>query len=214
MLTAEAQRHPRRADERDRLIRYAKLLAWSSLLWMTAEGIIAVVAGILANSIALIGFGIDSAIEGIASVIIIWRFWGSRALSDHAEHRAQKLVAVSFFLLAPYVGIEAIRALASGSEPDVSWIGIGLTCASIVFMPLFGVAKQRVGARLSSAATTGEGSQNLLCAYLSVAVLVGLAANALFGAWWADPAAALVIAGVAIREGLESWRGEGCRDSC
>ena len=198
--------------ERTRLVRLAKLLAWSSLAWMTAEGVIAVVAGISAGSIALIGFGIDSAIEGLASVIIIWRFSGARAFSEEAERRAQKLVAISFFLLAPYVAIEAIRTLATGSEPEVSWLGIGLTTASLILMPFFGVAKRRVGARLRSEATVGEGTQNILCAYLSVAVLVGLAANAIFGAWWADPLAALVIAGVAVREGLESWRGEECCD--
>ena len=198
--------------ERTRFVRLAKLLAWSSLAWMTAEGVIAVVAGISAGSIALIGFGIDSAIEGLASVIIIWRFSGARAFSEEAERRAQKLVAISFFLLAPYVAIEAVRTLATGSEPDVSWLGIGLTTASLILMPFFGVAKRRVGARLRSGATVGEGTQNILCAYLSVAVLVGLAANAIFGAWWADPLAALVIAGVAVREGLESWRGEECCD--
>lgn len=177
---------------------------------MTAEGVIAVIAGILANSIALIGFGIDSGIEGIASVIIIWRFWGHRALSETSERRAQRLVAVSFFLLAPYVAVEATRTLITGSEPETSWLGIGLTIGSVIFMPLFGIAKRRVGAALGSAATAGEGTQNILCAYLSVAVLVGLGANALLGWWWADPVAALVIGVVAMREGVEAWRGEEC----
>jgi divalent metal cation (Fe/Co/Zn/Cd) transporter len=196
--------------ERNRLVRRARLLAWSSLLWMTAEGAIAIGAGIAAGSIALIGFGIDSAIEGIASVVIIWRFWGKRALSEAAERRAQKLVAVQFFILAPYVAIEAVRTLVTGDEPDVSGLGIALTAVSLVLMPYFGVAKRRVGARLGSRATTGEGMQNILCAYLSAAVLAGLVANALLGWWWADPVAALVIAAVAVREGLESWRGEDC----
>jgi divalent metal cation (Fe/Co/Zn/Cd) transporter len=208
-VTAEAQ-SAQFAAERDRLVRRARLLAWASLLWMTAEGVVAVVAGILAGSIALIGFGFDSAIEGMASVVIIWRFWGARALSERAERRAQKLVAVQFFILAPYVAVEALRTLLTASEPDVSWLGIGLTAASAVAMPWFGVAKQRVGAKLQSAATRAEGTQNLLCAYLAVAVLAGLALNAALGWWWADPLAALVIAGVAVREGLESWRGEEC----
>lgn len=177
---------------------------------MTAEGVIAVVAGILAGSIALIGFGFDSAIEGVASVIIIWRFWGARALSEKAERRAQKLVAVQFFILAPYVAIEAVRTLVMSSEPEVSWLGIALTASSAIAMPWFGIAKQRVGAKLNSAATRSEGVQNLLCAYLALAVLAGLVLNAAFGWWWADPLAALVIAGVAVREGLESWRGEDC----
>ena len=198
------------SGERDRLIRQAKLLAWTSLAWMTAEGVIAVVAGVLANSVALIGFGVDSAIEGLASVIIIWRFWGSRALSETAERRAQKAVAISFFLLAPYVAVEAIRALVTSSEPETSWLGISLTIASAIAMPFFGVAKKRVGAKLNSAATAGEGMQNLICAYLAVGVLVGLLANTAFGLWWLDPIVALGIAGLAIHEGREAWEGEEC----
>jgi divalent metal cation (Fe/Co/Zn/Cd) transporter len=206
--TAHAERLA--ATDRNRLIRLAKLLAWSSLVWMTAEGVIAVVAGILAGSIALIGFGIDSAIEGVASVVIIWRFWGARALSEAAEKRAQKLVAVQFFILATYVGIESVRALVTGHEADVSWLGIGLTAVSAVLMPAFAVAKRRVGNALGSRATAAEGMQNMLCAYLSLAVLAGLAVNAAFGWWWADPLAGLLIAGVAVREGREGWRGEDC----
>ncbi|MBD0330601.1 MAG: hypothetical protein ICV64_10930 [Thermoleophilia bacterium] len=202
------------AAGRRRLVRRAQLLAWGSLVWMTAEGAIAVTAGVLAGSIALIGFGIDSAIEGVASVVIIWRFWGRRALSEAAERRAQKLVAVQFFLLAPYVAVESLRTLATQSEPEASWLGIGLTAASAVSMPLFGIAKRRVGNALGSSATVSEGAQNMLCAYLSLAVLAGLALNAVLGWWWADPAAALFIAYVAVREGLLSWRGEACCDAC
>lgn len=209
-ITAEAVRTPLAPAERARLVRYAKLLAWSSLAWMTAEGLIAVAAGIAAGSIALIGFGIDSAIEGMASVIIIWRFWGTRALSEPAERRAQKLVAISFFLLVPYVAIEAVRALVTGHEAQTSWLGVGLTIASAAFMPAFGIAKQRIGAQLGSAATSAEGTQNMLCAYLSIAVLAGLLGNTLLGWWWLDPLAALFIAYVAMREGRKAWRGEEC----
>jgi len=198
------------APRREQLVRYAQLLAWFSLVWMTAEGAIAVVAGITAGSIALIGFGIDSAIEGIASVIIIWRFWGARALSETAERRAQRLVALSFFLLAPYVALESVRALVTGHEAETSWLGIGLAIASAVLMPAFGIAKRRVGAQLGSTATAAEGTQNMLCAYLSVAVLVGLLGNTLLGAWWLDPLAGLFIAYVAVREGRETWEGEEC----
>lgn len=207
---AEATRAALAPAERDRLIRWARLLAWSSLVWMTAEGVIAVVAGIAAGSIALIGFGLDSAIEGMASVIIIWRFWGARALSERAERRAQKLVAVQFFILAPYVAIESVRALVIGHEAETSWLGIGLTIVSAALMPAFGIAKQRVGEKLGSAATKAEGTQNLLCAYLSVAVLAGLLGNTLVGAWWLDPLAGLFIAYVAVKEGREAWRGEDC----
>lgn len=133
-----------------------------------------------------------------------------RALSEAAERRAQKLVAVQFFILAPSVAVEAVRTLVMGDAPDASTLGIILTSVSLVLMPLFGTAKRRVGARLGSVATQGEGMQNILCAYLSAAVLAGLVANAAFGWWWADPLAALAIAGVAVREGLEVWRGDEC----
>jgi divalent metal cation (Fe/Co/Zn/Cd) transporter len=193
-----------------RLARRAKLLSWASLAYMALEGAVAVVAGIVAGSIALIGFGIDSAIEGFASVIIVWRFTGSRALSHKAEERAQKLVAIQFFILAPYVGVEAIRALVSGDRPDESIVGIALAASSLVVMPLLGRAKQRIGRRIGSSATASEGKQNLLCAYLAAALLVGLLGNALVGAWWLDPIVALLIAYVAIQEGREAWRGDAC----
>jgi divalent metal cation (Fe/Co/Zn/Cd) transporter len=190
--------------------RRARLLSWLSLVWMSLEGGIAITAGILAGSIALIGFGIDSAIEGVASVIIIWRFTGARTLSHAAEERAQKLVAVQFFLLAPYVTFEAVQHLVSAERPDVSVLGMVLTATSLVGMPALGIAKQRVARQLGSQATHGEGTQNLLCAYLAAAVFLGLVGNAAFGWWWLDPIAALVIAAVATKEGLETWRGEGC----
>jgi divalent metal cation (Fe/Co/Zn/Cd) transporter len=196
--------------ERDRLIRRAKALSWISLAWMTVEGTVAIAAALVAGSVALLGFGIDSAIEGLASVIVIWRFTGTRRLSDHAERQAQKAVAISFFLLAPYIAQDAIRALFAGDHPSTSWVGIGLSVSSIVVMPLLGRAKQRVGERLGSGATAGEGTQNLLCAYMAAGVLVGLAANAAVGWWWLDPVIALAITVIAVREGREAWAGEGC----
>ena len=177
---------------------------------MTIEGGVAVAAGLIASSPALIGFGFDSAIEGLASVIIIWRFAERRALSEEAELRAQKLVAVSFFLLAPYVAYEALSTLIAGNHPETSVIGIALSATSLVLMPYLGMAKKRIGTRLESSATAGEGAQNILCAYLAAGVLAGLAANSLFGLWWLDPVVALGIAGLAISEGRESWRGESC----
>jgi divalent metal cation (Fe/Co/Zn/Cd) transporter len=192
------------------LARRAKWLSWASLGYMALEGMVAVVAGIVAGSIALIGFGLDSAIEGFASVIIVWRFTGWRTLSHKAEDRAQKLVAVQFFILAPYVAFEAIRHLANGSHPEESVIGIALAASSLVVMPLLGRAKQRIGTRMGSSATASEGKQNLLCAYLAGAVLLGLLGNALFGAWWLDPIVGLLIAGLAVQEGREAWQGDAC----
>jgi divalent metal cation (Fe/Co/Zn/Cd) transporter len=192
------------------LARRVRLLSWLSLGAMSIEGIVALVAGILAGSIALVGFGLDSAIEGFASVIIIWRFTGSRVMSERAEHRAQKLVAVQFFVLGPYVAYESVRALVGAEHPDVSVLGMALAVFSLITMPLLGIAKQRIAEQIGSAATRGEGRQNMLCAYLAGALLIGLAGNAFAGAWWLDPAVGLLIAAVAFKEGVEAWRGEGC----
>jgi divalent metal cation (Fe/Co/Zn/Cd) transporter len=203
-----------RSPEWHAAARKARILSWVSLAWMGVEGAVALTAGILASSIALVSFGLDSVIEGFASLVIVWRFTGSRLLSHAAEVRAQKLVAIQFFLLAPYVAFEAVHTLVIREAPDASWIGIVLVTTSAIGMPVLGIAKRRLAAELGSVATRGEGTQNLLCAYLAIAVLVGLLANALFGLWWLDPAAALVVAAVAVREGRASWRGEGCCSSC
>jgi divalent metal cation (Fe/Co/Zn/Cd) transporter len=194
----------------EHLARRVKLLSWLSLAWMTVEGAVAIAAGVVAGSIALIGFGLDSAIEGFASVIIVWRFTGHRVFSHAAEQRAQRLVAVQFFLLAPYVAFESVKGLVAGEHPDVSWVGIGLAIGSVICMPMLGIAKQRLADQLGSAATAGEGRQNMLCAYLAGALLIGLVGNAAVGAWWLDPAVGLLIAGVAVKEGLEAWHGKGC----
>jgi divalent metal cation (Fe/Co/Zn/Cd) transporter len=202
------------AEQRTRLQRRARLLAWGGNVWHVAEFAIAVAAGVAASSIALVGFGIDSLIEVLAGGVIVWLFTGRRAHSDEAERRAQQVIALSFFVLAAYVGVESLRTLIAGQHPDASWVGIGLALITAPTMPLLAKAKQRVGHQLGSSATVSEGSQNMICAYLSIALLVGLGANALFGWWWADPAAALIIAAVAAREGSESWTGEGCADGC
>jgi divalent metal cation (Fe/Co/Zn/Cd) transporter len=213
LATVQVARPAARGITRERYAQLAqrvKLLSWLSLAWMTVEGAVAIGAGIVASSIALVGFGLDSVIEGVASVVIIWRFTGSRVFSHTAEQRAQKLVAAQFFLLAPYVGFESVKSLVAGEHADASWVGIGLAVGSVIVMPLLGIAKQRLADQLGSAATAGEGRQNMLCAYLAGALLIGLLGNALIGAWWLDPAVGLLIAGVAVREGLEAWRGEGC----
>lgn len=131
-------------------------------------------------------------------------------LSDAAERRAQTLVAIQFFLLAPYVGYESLHALLAGERPDASWVGIALATTSLVFMPYLGRAKRKIGGRMDSVALQGEGQRNLLCSYLAAALPVSLAGNAVFGLWWLDPAAGIFIAGVALKEGIETWRGQGC----
>src|SRR5438094_2147267 len=142
------------------LVRRVKLLSWLSLAWITAEGAIGLTAGILANSIALIGYGLDSTIEATAGIVIIWRFTGTRIHSEQAELRAQKIVAGSFFLLAPYITVEALHRLIANQEAQASWDGIGLALVSITLMPVFGLAKKRLGSRLTSAATTVDGTPN------------------------------------------------------
>jgi divalent metal cation (Fe/Co/Zn/Cd) transporter len=201
---------PVRDADWQRAARLAVLLSWASLFYMAIEGGVGVWQGAVAGSIALVGWGLASFIEGVASAVIVWRFTGSRRLSDTAEHRAQKLVAIQFFILAPYVLIESVKTLIEGGHPDITVIGMALTGTSVVLMPLLGKAKHRLAERLGSTATAGEGTQNVLCGVQAAAVLVGLAANAVVGAWWLDPLIGLFIAFVAIKEGREAWKGETC----
>jgi divalent metal cation (Fe/Co/Zn/Cd) transporter len=210
---AVAPTTPQRDADWLRAARMALVLSWVSLVYMGMEGAIGVWQGVAAGSIALVGWGLASFIEGMASVVIIWRFTGRRTLSPTAEHRAQRLVALQFFVLAPYILVESIRTLAEGGHADVTIIGMVLTATSVVLMPLLGRAKHRLAARLDSSATAGEGTQNILCAMQAAAVLVGLAANAAVGAWWLDPLIGMFIAFVAIKEGREAWRGQSC-DCC
>jgi divalent metal cation (Fe/Co/Zn/Cd) transporter len=193
-----------------RLARIAKLLSSVTLVWLGVEGAVGVVAGFVAGSIALVAFGLDSAIEGLASIIVIWRFSGTRIVSPNAERRAQRWVAISFFLLAPYVAAEAIETLIEGAAAETSWLGIGLTAGTLVLCPWLGLTKQRIAQKLGSRATYGEGTQNVLCAALAGALLVGLAANSLFGLWWLDPTIALAIAAICVHEGRKAWQGEQC----
>jgi divalent metal cation (Fe/Co/Zn/Cd) transporter len=201
-------------SERAPLERRARHLAWGGIAWHFVEFAIAIGAGAAANSIALVAFGADSLIEAVAGLVVVWLFTGSRVGSHAAEQRAQRLIAVSFYVLAAYVFVVAGRSLIAGIEPEASWVGIGLAAVTAPTMPLLARAKRRVGERLGSSATVKEGAQNMICAYLSIALLVGLLSNALLGWWWADPIAAFLIAGVAVKEGRESWRGEGCCEAC
>jgi divalent metal cation (Fe/Co/Zn/Cd) transporter len=200
------------AKDRHRLEQRARLLAGWGNAWHLVEFGIAIGAGIAAGSIALIGFGADSLVEGLAGFVIVWLFSGARLHSSTAERRAQQLIAASYVVLAVYVSVEAVRTLVDGRHPGTSWVGVGLAAFTAPTMPLLARAKRKVGHELQSSATVSEAGQNMLCAYLSIALLTGLLLNAIMGWWWADPVAALVIAGVALREGRESW-GEHC-DCC
>jgi divalent metal cation (Fe/Co/Zn/Cd) transporter len=215
---------PEPRDERWlRAARRARWLAWASLFWMTLEGGVGVLAGIEANSISVLTWAASSAVEGLASAIVIWRFTGRRTLSEHSERRAQKWVAASFFLLAPYFLYEAVDRLASGTAADATALAIALTASSVVLMPALGWAKLRLGRQLDSGATAGEGVQNLLCAAQAAAALVAVIGSGA-GLAWLDPVAAIAIAGIAAKEGLALWRGEddccaplaeaGCSDDC
>jgi divalent metal cation (Fe/Co/Zn/Cd) transporter len=198
-------------QERRALERRARLLAWGGNAWHVVEFGVAIVAGVVAASPALIGFSLDSLIELAAGFVIVWLY---RLRSGHAdERRAQQLVTATYFLLVAFILVESVYTLAGGRHPDASWVGIGLAAFTAPTMPLLALAKRRVGHKLGSSATVSEAAQNQICAYLSIALLAGLLANALAGWWWADPAAALVIAAVAAKEGVESWRGESC-DCC
>jgi divalent metal cation (Fe/Co/Zn/Cd) transporter len=195
-------------------VRRARVLAWLGVAWHAVEAFVAIAAGVAAGSIALIGFGADSVVEGIAGIVVIWRFAARREATADAERRAQRLIAASFFAIAVYVSVEALLSLIGTDHPQASWVGIGLSIVTLVVMPPLATAKGRVARQLGSSATHSEGRQNMLCAYLSAALLAGLGVNALFGWWWGDPAAALLISGVAVREGVGAWRGDACCDTC
>jgi divalent metal cation (Fe/Co/Zn/Cd) transporter len=200
--------------ERARLEARVRLLAWVGIGWHLVELAVALAAGIAAGSIALIGFGADSLVEALAALVVVWLFTGRRKGSAAAERRAQQLIALSFLALAIGVGAEAVRTLVVEQHPGTSWPGIALAAVTAPSMPLLAIAKRRLGRRLGSSATVKEGAQNMLCAYLSLGLLAGLLLNALAGWWWADPLAALLIVGVALREARASWQGEGCCAAC
>lgn len=200
-------------SERERLERRARALAWGGNGWHLVEFAVAIGAGIAAGSIALVGFGADSLIEALSGLVIVWLFTGSRIGSQQAERRAQQLIAASYLVLALYITAESAQTLTGSHHPAVSRVGIGLAAFTAATMPLLARAKKTVGRKLNSSATVSEAGQNTICAYMSVALLTGLLLNALAGSWWADPAAALVIAAFAVHEGRESWRGDRC-DCC
>ncbi len=196
------------ATRRMVLVRRVRLLVAATIAYNLVEAAVALTAGTLASSTALIGFGLDSLIEVSSATAVAWQFSGRDP--QRRERAALRVIAVSFFALAAYVGVGSVRALAGGVRADESTVGIVLAAVSLLVMPVLSSAQRRTGRELGSASAVADSKQTLLCTYLSAVLLLGLAANALFGWWWADPAAALVIGLVAVREGLEAWRGDAC----
>ena len=194
-----------------RAARWARRLAWVTLAFVAVEGSVGLWEGLQSQSIALTGWALGAIPEGLASVMVLWRFTGSRTLSDTAERRAQIGVAVSFWLLAPYIAAESVRHLFTEREVETSVIGIVLTAVALVQMPTIGRIQRKLGDRLKSAATKGEGTQNYLCGMQAAAVLIGLAVTANWsGGWWLDPTIGLGIAGIAVWQGFRAWQGEDC----
>jgi len=201
-------------DARESLLRRGLRLEYLTVGWNIAEGLIAVVAGLVAGSIALIGFGVDSFVETVSGAVLIWRLSvEARGTLDEEsieriEHRAERLVGVAFLVLAVYVAFEAALSLINQDEPHASPVGIAVTAASIVVMLWLAQQKRRTGQALGSRALVADAQQTYACWYLSIVTLAGLALNAVLGWWWADPVAALGIAVLLVREGLEALRGE------
>lgn len=194
--------------ERSRLGRRAQLLAAASVSYNVVEAVVAITAGLVAGSVALVGFGLDSIVEVSSGLIILWQF--RHPMPESRERAALRLMAVSFFALAAYVTVESVRALVGGHAPDPSPVGIALAAASLAVMPFLSWAQRRTGTALGSDAVVADSTQTLLCTYLSAVLLLGLVLNATLGWHWADPIAGLVIAAVAAKEGRDAWRGEGC----
>lgn len=198
----------RPAADRRRLGRRAQLLAAASVAYNLVEAAVAVSAGAVAGSVALVGFGLDSLIEVSSGLIILWQF--RHPVPESRERQALRLIGASFCVLAVYVTAESVRSLAGASEPATSPAGITLAALSLAIMPVLSWAQRRTGRALGSGSVVADSTQTLLCTYLSAVLLAGLLLDALAGWGWADPAAGLVIAGVAAREGIAAWRGHGC----
>ncbi|MEV4511216.1 cation transporter [Dactylosporangium sp. NPDC049525] len=193
---------------RSALTRRIRLFVAATITYNVIEAAVALTAGTLASSTALIGFGLDSVIEVSSAAAVAWQFSGP----DHErrERTALRIIAISFFALAAYVTVESVRALIGADHAQHSTIGLVLAAVSLAVMPVLSAAQRRAGRELGSASAVADSKQTLLCTYLSAVVLAGLTVNSLFGWWWADPVAALVIAAVAVKEGREAWRGDTC----
>ena len=189
-------------------------LEYLTVTWNCLEGMIAVTAGIVAGSIALVGFGVDSVIEVSSGVIMLWRLSYRGSRQELVEARALRLVGLSLLALAGYVGLDAAYSLISREAPRSSYVGIGLAIASLIVMPILARSKRQVAAKLQSKALHADSRQTDICAYLSAILLVGLVSNAFLGWWWTDPVAALAMVPIIVKEGREALRGETCCDTC
>jgi divalent metal cation (Fe/Co/Zn/Cd) transporter len=203
-------------SDRANAVRRARRLNVATIAWNGIEGVVAVVAGVAAGSVSLVGFGFDSAIEVSAALILAWRLHRERrgGCMQADDHRATRAIAMSFAVLATYVGVESLRTLASRSEPDASAVGILVASLSLLLMPILARKKLALAPALGSAAVVADAKQTNLCALLSAVLLVGLSANAFLGWWWADPLAGLAIAGIAVVEARRTWRAESLADTC
>jgi divalent metal cation (Fe/Co/Zn/Cd) transporter len=197
--------------DRGSLIRRGRWLEYFTIAWNLLEAVVAVGFGILSGSVALVGFGFDSLIESLSGSVLLWRLADE---GDDREKLALRLVGVSFMILAAYVTFDAVKALIYQEPPEASYVGIVLAAVSMLIMPLLARAKKDVGVKLGSPAMVSDSKQTNICAYLSVILLAGLILNALVGWWWADPAAALIMVPIILKEGLEGLRGETCDDGC
>ena len=199
------------ADRRRVLQRRIRWIVSATISYNVVEAIVAITAGSLASSGALIAFGLDSTIEVLSAAAVAWQF--TRRDPERWEKPTLRVIAVAFFALAAYVIATSLLALLTRAEAEHSTLGITITALSLVVMPFLSLAERRAGRELGSATAVADSKQTLICAYLSAAVLIGLLLNSLFGWWWADALAGLVIAGFAIREGVEAWRGDACATS-
>lgn len=197
---------PLASSERLRWQGRALLLAYFTVAYNVVEAAVAITAGLVAGSVALLSFGGDSVVESLSGLVIVWQFRAT--VSEERERRALRLIGLAFFTLAAWITVDAIRTLLAGEDADASAVGVAVAIASLIVMPVLAWAKRRVGHRLGSAAVLADSTQTLLCTWLSGVLLVGLLLNATPGWSWADPVAALVIAAFAAHEGLEAWRGE------
>jgi divalent metal cation (Fe/Co/Zn/Cd) transporter len=199
-------------QQRDALRHRVRLLVAATITYNLVEAVVAITAGTIASSTALVGFGLDSIVEVASATAVAWQF-------SHRDHEAReqvalRIIAVSFFALAAYVGFESVRTLAGSGEAEHSTPGIVLASLSLVLMPLLSRGQRRAGRALGSRSAVADSKQTLLCTYLSAVLLAGLVLNSMLGWWWADPLAALMIAALAVKEGREAWRGEACCETC